>query len=322
MTNTATRLITLIMLLQRRQNQKASELARELGVSVRTLHRYFAMLDEMGIPVYSERGPYGGFSLVRGYRMPPLVFTPEEAVAVYLGSSMVGEVWGNLYREAAQGALAKLDNVLPDEQRDEVTWARRSLVTTGMHRANLTELTPTLEKLRRAVRELRRVDMIYRSSSHPEPRSRQVDPYALVHRWGWWYVIGYCHLRGAVRSFRVDRIVDLTLSGQVFQVPSNFDIREYLAAETQDQPQARARFCFTPQTAHIALTNYASWEKLEEQPDGSVIVTMLAPDLPWLASTALSFGPWITVLEPEELRQMVCEWASQVVKTYNGEGSS
>jgi predicted DNA-binding transcriptional regulator YafY len=109
MSNTATRLITLIMLLQRQPNQKAAELAEKLGVSVRTVHRYIGMLDEMGIPIYSERGPYGGFSLVRGYRMPPLVFTPEEAVAVYLGTSLVGEIWGRMYRGAAQGALAKLD---------------------------------------------------------------------------------------------------------------------------------------------------------------------------------------------------------------------
>jgi len=84
--NTATRLITLIMLMQRQPNQKAGELARQLDVSIRSVHRYMAMLDEMGIPVYSERGPCGGFSLVRGYKMPPLIFSPEEAVAVHLGS--------------------------------------------------------------------------------------------------------------------------------------------------------------------------------------------------------------------------------------------
>jgi predicted DNA-binding transcriptional regulator YafY len=319
MSNTATRLITLIMLLQRRQNQKASELARELGVSVRTLHRYFNMLDEMGIPVYSERGPYGGFSLVRGYRMPPLVFTPEEAVAVYLGSSMVGEVWGSLYQEAAQGALAKLDNVLPIEQRNEVTWARRSLITTGMHRADLTDLTPTLENLRRAVRDLRQVEMIYRSSNNPEPRSRRVDPYALVYRWGWWYVIGYCHLREAIRSFRMDRIEKLTLLSLVFRRPDDFNICEYLTSEIQAQPQVRACFSFTPQAAHIALSCRASWETLQEQPDGSVLVTMSAPDMPWLASTAFSFGPWVTVLEPEELRQMVREWADEVIRLYTSE---
>ena len=92
MTNTATRLITLIMLLQRRPNQKAAELAGALGVSVRSLHRYVGMLEEMGIPLYSERGPAGGFSLVRGYRMPPLVFTPAEAVSISLGARLVGEL--------------------------------------------------------------------------------------------------------------------------------------------------------------------------------------------------------------------------------------
>ena len=119
------------------------------------------------IPVYSERGPYGGFSLVRGYRMPPLVFTPEEAVAVHLGTSLVGETWGDLYRGAARGALAKLDAVLPEEQRHEVAWARRTLVLTQTNRANLDLLAPFLEKLRRAVRERRRVRLAYRTRGRP-----------------------------------------------------------------------------------------------------------------------------------------------------------
>ena len=148
MSNTATRLITLIFLLQNQPNQKASELAEKLGTSVRTVHRYFAMLDEMGIPVYAERGPYGGFSLVRGYKIPPLIFSLEEAVAVYLGTSLVSEMWGQLYREAAQGALAKLENILPNEQRSEIDWARRSLIATSLHRADPSTFFPILEEYR------------------------------------------------------------------------------------------------------------------------------------------------------------------------------
>ena len=312
MTQPATRLITLIMLLQRRPNQKAAGLAESLGVSVRTVHRYFTMLDEMGIPVYTERGRYGGFSLVRGYRMPPLVFTPEEATAVYLGTGLVEEIWGSLYRAAAQGALAKLDNVLPDEQRQEVAWARRSLVATGMHRADPDALAPILDKLRRAVREQRRVSMLYRSSSRPEPQPRDLDPYALVHRWGWWYAIGYCHLRQEVRSFRVDRMLELALSSQVFQAPNDFDVHAYLAKELHDQPKLQARLRFASQAAFIARSNRSSWEALEEQPDGSVVVTLLTPDLGWAASTALAYGPLVTVLEPSELRKKVSEWAQAI----------
>jgi len=316
MSNTATRLITLLMLLQRRPNQKAAELARELGVSVRTIQRYIRMLDEMGIPVYSERGPHGGFSLARGYKMPPLIFTPEEAVVIYLGTSLVREVWGQLYQDAARGALSKLDNVLPDEQRHEIAWARRTLLATGFHRADHTSLAPLLERLRRATRERRRVTMVYRSRNQPEPLRRDLDPYALIHRWGWWYVIGHCRLRGAMRTFRVDRIVELTLLNQTFDVPAGFDIQEYLAAEQQTEPQVQVRMRFAPEAALQALDNRASWETVDEQPDGSVIVTFAAPDLEWPARLALGYGPHAVVLEPDELRCLVSERARAVVAQY------
>ena len=80
MNRPATRLLNLIQLLQRQPNQKAANLAAELGISVRSLHRYFGMLEEIGLPIYAERGPHGGFSLVRGYRMPPLPF-PRSCLA-------------------------------------------------------------------------------------------------------------------------------------------------------------------------------------------------------------------------------------------------
>jgi predicted DNA-binding transcriptional regulator YafY len=319
MTTPATRLITLIMLLQRRPNQKAAQLADKLGISVRTLHRYFGMLEEMGIPIYSERGPRGGFSLVRGYKLPPLVFTPEEAVAVYLGTSLVGQMWGQLYEEPAQGAMAKLDNVLPDEQRAETSWARRSLLATGMHRADPTALSPLLEKIRRGTRQHRQLRMTYQGSSAPEVTERRVDPYALVHRSGWWYLVGYCHLRQALRTFRVDRIQGLDLLSEPFQRPEGFDARAYLDGVFKDQPIVRARLRFVPEAAFIARSNQSEWELVEENSDGSVEVVIKAPDLYWMASLVMSFGAWVTVLEPPELRTIVRDWALGTAALYQGE---
>ncbi len=317
MTHPATRLITLIMLLQRQPNQKAAGLAAELGISVRSLHRYFAMLDEMGIPIYAERGPHGGFSLVRGYKMPPLVLTPEESVAMALGTGMVEELWGQLYRESARGALAKLENLLPDEQRQEVAWARRSLIATGLHRSDQDILAPILEKLRRAVREHRRITLHYRGSSTPHPEPRSVDPYALVHRWGWWYAVAYCHLRQEMRSFRVDRMESVNLTAQVFQIPADFDIQAYLAEEWKAQPQIQVTMCFAPQGAPLARYNQAYWETLEGQPDGSVMVTMNVPDLTWAAASVLAYGPLVTVLEPAALRRMLAEWTHAIAAKYD-----
>lgn len=313
MSTPATRLITLIMLLQRRPNQKAADLAAELGVSVRSLHRYIEKLDEMGIPIYSERGPYGGFSLVRGYKMPPLVFTPEEAVAVHLGTSLVGEIWGQLYEEAAQGALAKLDNVLPDEQRQEVAWARRSLVATGMHRAAPEALAPFLTVLRGAIHDGRCVHLCYQGRAEEDPVERRLAPYALVHRWGWWYCIGHCHLRDAVRMFRVDRFVDVQPTDEPFHRPADFDVQAYLADDTTAQSAVLVRMRFLPHGAHLARYNHAYWEELVEEADGSILVTFAAPTEIWAASTVMSYGGIAEVLGPPEIRQMVREWAQAIV---------
>lgn len=315
MSTTATRLITLIMLLQRRPNQKAADLAEKLAVSVRTVHRYFGMLDEMGIPIYSERGPYGGFSLVRGYKLPPLVFTPDEATAIYLGTSLVSQMWGKLYDESAQGAMAKLDNVLPDEQRREIDWARRSLVAMGMHRADPAELSPYLEILRESTRQHIQVDMDYQGGGKADPSQRRVDPYAIVYRSGWWYLLGYCHLRQAMRTFRLDRIQKLDLSEQSFQVPADFDVHDYLAKSFKDQPVVQARLRFEAHAAHMA-SGLPGFESSQELPDGSLEVVLSAPDLQWLASFVLSFSTWATVLDPPELRHMVHEWALATAGLY------
>jgi len=316
MSHTATRLITLIMLLQRQPNQKAADLATELDVSERTVHRYIGMLEEMGIPIYSERGRNGGFSLVRGYRMPPLVFTPEEATAVHLGTSLVSEVWGKLYEEAAHGALAKLDNVLPEEQRQEIAWASRALVATNMGRTDQVILMPLLEKLRQATRQQRRVRLWYQGRQQPEPVERELDVYALVYSWSWWYAIGHCHLRNATRSFRVDRMDELILLSEPFTIPDDFVIHDYLAAEPTPQLDIQITMRFQPEGIYLAEYGRSYWQTMELQSDGSLIVTFGAQDMNYAASTIMSYGPLVEVLEPEELRQTLRAWATAVAEQY------
>lgn len=316
MSNPAERLITLILLLQNHPNQKAADLAEQLGVSVRTLQRYIRMLEEMGIPVYSERGPYGGFALVRGYKMPPLIFTPGEAAALYLGAALVADVWGSLFEEPARGALAKLDHVLPDEQRQEVAWAQRSLVTNGLRRLDSSALDPLLETLRRAVRDQRQAQIAYHSASTPHITRRRVDPYALVYRSGWWYVVGYCHLRAAQRSFRLDRMESVALEPSSFTRPAEFDIQAYLKAEFSTQPGFMVRMRFTPQGALAARHNRAYWHSLQELPDGAVEVEAWSPDVEWAASTALAYGPLVKVLDPPAVAHTVQAGATAAAQMY------
>ncbi|MFN2201070.1 MAG: helix-turn-helix transcriptional regulator, partial [Caldilineaceae bacterium] len=294
----ATRLLTLIMLLQRRPRQKAGDLAAALGVSVRTVHRYMEMLEEMGIPIYSERGPSGGFSLVRGYKMPPLVFTPEEAVAVFLGTGLVTQMWGQLYAEGAHGALAKLENVLPDDQRQEAAWASRSFISSGLNRTAVGPMTPLLTTLRQSIREQRTVHMAYERASEPRLTVRDFDPYALVHRSGWWYMVGYCHLRDAMRTFRVDRVTRLEPTDVPFALPPEFDIHDYLEREWRSFGALRVIVRFLPEGASFAREVQQQWDEMQELPDGSLRVTYTVPDLNWAASMVLSYGGLVVAEEP------------------------
>jgi len=171
-------LLSLILLLQSRPSWKALELAGELNVSERTVHRYMAMLEEMGIPLYSERGPYGGFSLVRGYKLPPLLFTAEEATVLYMGANLVGELWGQTYDDAVTAATAKLDNVLPDDLRQEVARARQSLVVGGLTRMDYRPWEPTIHTLRQCIGERRCVRLLYRGFARQKDTWMEIADHA------------------------------------------------------------------------------------------------------------------------------------------------
>jgi len=316
MTNSASRLLTLILLLQQKPGRKAAELAAELGVSIRSLHRYLGTLDEMGIPIYSERGPYGGFSLVRGYKMPPLIFTPEEAAAVSLGTSLVGELLGSLYQEAALSALLKLEHILPDEQRAEVRWARRALVISGIRRIDFDSLAPFLAAIRNAMRSQQSVSLVYQASGRPEATARQVDPYALVFRQGWWYLVGFCHLRQALRTFRLDRIRSLDQLEIHFEVPPDFNIHAYLSAEPGVKTLFVARLLFSPGSAPLASSLAFTGSSIETLPDQSVIVNMPVSDPEYAAQMLLSFGVRVRILDPQSLQDRVTASAREILALY------
>jgi predicted DNA-binding transcriptional regulator YafY len=213
--------------------------------------------------------------------------------------------------------LAKLDNVLPDEQRREVAWARQAVLSIGTNWADPNLSVPFLENLRDAMHERRRVRMRYRGRSQPQPAQRDLDPYKLVSRWGRQYCIGYCHQRQTIRTFRLDRIVELAALDQTFAEPADFNLQAYLATDPFFQPTVRARLRFGPDAAQIAQDNRAYWESFEEQPDGAVVVTFAAPDLEAAAGTVLRIGVPAAILEPAELLELVRQQARAVAAHFD-----
>ncbi len=248
--------------------------------------------------------------------MPPLVLRPEEAVAVGLGATLVEEMWGALYRDAARAALTKLDALLPDDQRQEITWARRSLLAAGLQRPGIEAAFPALELLRSALRQTRRVKLIYETTGKAEPTRRDFETYTLVYRWGRWYAAGFCRLRQAMRLLRLDRIREVTLLEERYEIPADYDPRAFLEASLQPAPALLARLRFAPQAAGFVRDASIGWSNIAELPDGSLEATLPAADLQFAASMAISFGPLVTILEPQELVALVKDWARGIVDRY------
>lgn len=316
MSHVATRLLSLILMLQSRRTWKANELADALNVSVRTVHRYMGMLDEMGIPIYTERGPYGGFSLLRGYKLPPLIFSAEEATVLYMGANLVQDVWGQTYDDAVTAVTAKLDNVLPDDLRQEVARAQRSLVVGGLTQRDYQPWEPTIHALRQCTVQNRCVRILYHSRSREEETERVVEPYALTLQWGTWYLVAYCRLRQAMRTFRVDRIHRVNRLDDCFTIPRDFSVQEYLETSLRDALPYQVVVHLGANVAQGVQEWHSHWMEFTDHADGSTTARFGTVKLDWVTGWVLSFGAAAKVLDPPELVARVQAAAHGALQRY------
>ncbi len=244
---------------------------------MRTVHRYFSMLEDMGIPLYSERGPAGGFSLVAGYSLPPMVFAAEEAGALYLGAAMVEELWADIYRQETRSAIVKLENVLPREIREEVEGTKGVYTARNFHRSDMKKIVPVLKKIKESIRLKKRAQLLY-AGREDGRKTRNVDFYGIIHRWGWWYAVGYCHLRRQVRTFRVDRIIRIEELEEIFTVNNEFDFESYLHQEKISRPVYRCVFGINPGYEKLAESERSVWKSVEKNKSGETRVVFETSD--------------------------------------------
>jgi predicted DNA-binding transcriptional regulator YafY len=315
MANVATRLLSMLFLFQSRRQWTVAELSDELDVSDRTVHRYIGMLEEMGIPLYSERGPYGGFSLLRTYKLPPLIFTPEEATVLYMGARLIQDIWGKSFQDAVTGVTAKLDNVLPDDIRQEAGRAQRSLVVVTGTSRDYAPFHDLMVTLRECMAQSQQISMSYHSFSRVQTE-RVVDPYALSLRWGNWYLVGYCHLREELRTFRIDRISELQPREETFAFPKDFDAKAYLEKSMRWENRYEIVVWASPQISAEMNERAGDWIKVENHPDGSATVRFEVDNLNWATGWVLSWGRTVKVLAPPELVERVKEDAEEILKIY------
>jgi predicted DNA-binding transcriptional regulator YafY len=304
-----TRLLTLLELLQSRGSVSGPEVAAKLEVDVRSVRRYVTMLRDMGIPVESEPGRYGAYSLRPGFRLPPLMFTDPEIQAIILGLMAVRQL-GLAATPGTESAAAKIERVLPEELRERMR-AIQGVLTFNMPTYEAVD-AEVLARFSIAAYQHLRLWIEYQGGSR-DKSDREIDVYGLVHHAGFWYAVSYCHLRQDIRSFRLDRVKSVRLLDMSFQPPKNFNALNYLLDSIARLPGAWYAEVLLKTTMEQAQRHIPNDMAILEQADNGVIMKLYMNEFDWLARFLMRTGVEFTIFQPRELRQRVRELAQEII---------
>lgn len=314
-----TRLLTILELLQTHPHLSGEALARRLEVEPRTVRRYILMLQEMGMPVEAVRGPGGGYRLRSGFKLPPLLFTEEEATAVVLG--LLGMPLLEIDSSAVpiEGALAKVYRVLPERGRERLQAMASSMVLSP-HRRDRRPDASLLVAISEAVSAHQRITIEY-SSYHNEFTRRTVEPYGLIGWRGYWYVVGYCCLRQGYRLFRLDRVRDVQFLPETFIPAEDFDCQDYVRRLASVPNRWSIEVEFHTELYILEREIPSSFGRLRVTPTGVLFQTH-HDDLTTMAHYLIGLKLPFVVLNPPELRAAMLDLAQSLIRIATTEPNS
>ncbi len=319
------RVLTLLELLQSGGIRTVAELADRLGVDERTVRRYVDHLTDLDVPVESVRGRYGGYRLASGYRMPPLMLSDDEALAVLLGL-VAGRRAGltTATGTASETAAAKIRRVLPERLGRRLDAVLGSLAFTVAAGEPPVLETAVLLSIADAVSHHRPISIRY-TAADGRRSERTLHPHGLVAHSGRWYVTGVVPAIGEDRTFRLDRIASArTLPGS-FEPPDDLDPAERLLAGLATAPyrhEVTLRIQGTAEQIHARLP--ASVAIVTEPPSASGAdpdtgqwsrVDLRADRLDWLPAVLASLDLPFAVERPDELRDLVVAFADRLSRS-------
>ena len=310
------RVLTVLEILQAREHVSGAELAARLEVNPRTVQRYIARLQDLCIPVESTRGVGGAYRLKPGFRLPPMMFTDEEAFALTLGLRALRYLGLAAFAPATEGAAAKLGRVLPDSLRDSANAVEEVIAVEPGPWVISTDAEPLI-RLCTAIRTRHAVAFHYESHDRKSSQ-REVQPYGIVHTDGRWYMLGRCLLREALRTFRLDRVSEVEVSDQTFERPAGFDAKACLQ---RSMPFVEAGFSvevwldlpLAKMRSHFALHRV-----MMEDENGGTTLRCSRANLEPLAAMLLTLGCSIVVRQPPELRDTFDRLAKRAAQAAAG----
>jgi len=313
--NRTDRLVALVMLLQSRRVITAAEMASHFEITERTVYRDLAALGESGVPIVGEPGV--GYSLMRGYHLPPVMFSPQEAFALVTGSLLAERMTDDSVREPMRTALGKLTAILPADVQGRVQ--RLSAGMTVRIRKPGAGPVP-LSRLQLAMADRRVLRIEYAGASRAERTTRDIEPLGLVFYLDHWHLFAWCQLREEVRDFRADRIQRCEMLAHTCTPRPGFDLTEHLTCWHSTEVADIASLEVHPVLLETIRRQWGPALLSEKTLGGqAVLVELAVREVTYLARWLLAFGDKVKVLGPPKLKREIVSAARRTLAHHEGE---
>ncbi len=313
--NRVDRLHAILVHLQSKKRVTAQELADRFGLSLRTVYRDVKALDESGIPVIGEAGI--GYSIMEGYRLPPVMFTQEEASSLLLGGKLVQQFTDASVKKYFDSAMFKIKAVLRSADKDYVEQLDEKIaVHTGPVPVNTSEQL-YLSTMHQAIVDKKVIRLEYFSSYKEETTIRDAEPIGLFYYAQAWHFIGWCRLRKDYRDFRLDRIRKLLIMEERFDDTPHPSLKEYIQQMTEEREMQEIIVSFKKEAARYMLTQkYYQGFVSQEEKEGRVYMRFLTsypePFCRWL----LMYTSSARIESPYSLKEIVGKLLKELAEHY------
>jgi predicted DNA-binding transcriptional regulator YafY len=311
------RLVALLTLLQTKRVMTASELALRFSVSTRTIYRDIRTLETAGIPVVTHEGK--GYAMLEGYRLPPVMFTKEEAVALLTAEKLAIRFTDPLTAQRSGSAMDKVRAALRHAERDHLeTLAPHIQVLEPAKEAGVTN---AYQQLVTAVGARQVVQIEYSAAETGVLTSREIEPIGLYFS-NHWHLVAYCRLRQEFRDFRLDRIHQLKAGDETFSGRPH-SLQQYWVEQANRKGKEKVIIHVQPDALLPALARHLQdtkhqygWIQEQSLTDGRTEMLFLIGSLPYLATWLLPFAGAVTVAEPIALREQLRKLAQKAYDSF------
>jgi predicted DNA-binding transcriptional regulator YafY len=314
--NRIDRLHAILTHLQSKRRVTAQQIADRFSISLRTVYRDVKALEESGVPVIGEAGT--GYSIMEGYRLPPVMFTQEEAAALLMGSKLTQKMTDSSVQKNYDDAMFKIQSVLRGADKDYVERLLPNVEVTPSHRSPVEESSSKhLTALQKAVAEKKLLFIRYQTNKETITE-RQVEPVGLWHYSQHWHLIGWCRLRNNYRDFRVSRILRLQLKDETFSSRSYESLKDYINSFSDMKTLLQEMVVlFNKDSAHyIFESKYRQGFVKQEDAGDKIRMHFLTPYPEYFGRWLLTYTNLAEVESPDRLKEIMRELTAELARHY------